>query len=72
MLGKSYNKNIKSCWQISRYAVIYSHRRQTPDIDEEANKMFYEIEIEDTVKVQYMVTDRTESSELEIPDDWDI
>ena len=34
--------------------------------------MFYEIEIEDTVKVQYMVTDRTESQELEITDDWDI
>ena len=34
--------------------------------------MFYEIEIEDTVKVQYMATDRTENSELEIPDDWDI
>ena len=34
--------------------------------------MFYEIEIKDTVKVQYMVNDRAESSELEIPDDWDI
>ena len=34
--------------------------------------MFYEVEIEDTVKVQYMVADSIESSELEIPDNWDI
>ena len=38
----------------------------------EAGKMFYEIEIEDTVTMQYVVTDRTESSKLEITDNWDI
>ena len=50
--------------------VIYSHRGDNPINYLEANKMFYEIEINDCV--EYMAIAPLEIQEREISEDWDI
>ena len=50
--------------------VIYSHRGDNPINYLEANKMFYEIEINDDV--QYMEIGPLEIPERKISEDWDI